>query len=127
MEYVNRDFYCISRSGRVAEQDGAEPERYAYSVTSMHPELLAMYSGLPESNADIEHGSIYVAGVLITDLGDGKALVDIMADVDARSPQLLPSIRIIPLLPFSSPADDQVREHVLQMASNLHQALEACK
>lgn len=121
--FCNRDFYCVCRCAKVIEfgdmsgdtgspVDTSAREQYVYAVMSLLPELLAA-TGLPESNKGIQHGSIYISGIVITDNGKGGCLVEVMADVDPASNKLLPSWIV----------DAEVRLHVLHTAERIAQEL----
>jgi hypothetical protein len=130
-----RDFYCVCRCYRVdvaellpssspslqsaaaaSEAESAEvalaPERYVYAVTTLPSDLeLVGRIGLPPQNAGIEHGDIYVCGILVTKIDEGSCLIEIMADVDPK------------LSSDDLSSDRQVRWHVLDTASTLHSEL----
>lgn len=115
----NRDFYCVCRASALASPSDGESaaegagERFAFAVASMEAELLAN-SGLPQRNAEIEHGRIHVSGVTLTD-AQGGCTVEVMADVHTAQSTVLPTWV----------EDREVRLHVLRTAERLARELRA--
>jgi len=126
---ICRDFYCVCRSSRIDEStyrerigscdsiasaaetwQETEQERYVYAVATLLPDLLER-SGLPPSNAGIEHGAIHECGILVTATGPGACHIEVMADVDSG------------VYGGGMFTDAQVQWHVLRTATNLHNEL----
>lgn len=90
--FPSRDFYCVCQCAAVEQacSDGVEgqpqpPQQYVFAVMSLEAELLAS-TGLPSSNNGIDHGSIHISGIMLTDDGYGGCLVDVLGDVNPEVP-----------------------------------------